>query len=105
MPHLHGAGQDEGGENHRLRHGCDLGCHHHAVATPAIGEGARERSDNERGELVGEGDEPEHESRARHLVNEPAHGHPLHPGADQRDPLPGEEQAKVAVAKSPQGDA
>ena len=98
MPHLNVPGQDQHGENDGLCHGRHL-CHdHHAVAAPAITECSRERSDDERGELVGEADEPEDQRRTGELVDEPTDGHVLHPAAHQRNPLPGKEKAQVAVA-------
>ena len=98
VPDLNGPGQNEDREDHRLRHGRDLGRHHHAVAAPPVAESACKRSHHESGELVGEADEPENQGGAGQLVDEPADGHVLHPGAHQRDSLPGEKEAQVAVA-------
>ncbi len=104
MPDLDGPGQDEGREDHCLRHGRHLGHDHHAVPAPAIAQRPSERSDYEDGELVGETDEPKHQRGAGELVDEPAYGYVLHPGAHQRDSLPREEEAQVAVAESSQGN-
>ncbi len=104
VPYLDGAGQHQSGEHHGLQHGRDLGHDYHAVATPAIAQGSRERSDEEDRELVREGDEPEHQRGPCQFVDEPADRHVLHPAAHQRNPLPGEEEAQVAVAEGSEGD-
>ena len=66
---------------------------------PAVGEHAREWSEKKRRDLPRETGDAEEQRRVGEPVDEPAHGDSLHPGADERDALPREKEAKVARAK------
>ena len=54
------------------------------------------------GDLPREEDDAQLEGRLRHLEDEPGHGDLLHPGADERDPLPGEVPSIIAMRQRAQ---
>ena len=75
------------------------------MQVPAVGEHACHGSQEETGDLAAKADQPQQERRVAQPVDEPDHGHLLHPGADQRNALPEKEQAEVAVFQGPKQDA
>ena len=87
----------------RLDHGQGLGHQHDVHAVPAVGQDAGQRRHEKDGHLGEKSHQPEVEGRAGQAVDQPAHGHLLHPGAGQRDALAAEIEAVVAVAQGAQG--
>src|SRR5438270_7568316 len=74
------------------------------MTVPPIDQYARERREDEHGNLSGECDDAEEQLRSGEAVHEPARGDARDPRSDQRDRLPAEEEAIVAMTKSA-GDA
>ncbi len=105
MPDGDRTGQGKHGQNHCLAHGQALRQENGPVQVPAVGEHACHRGQEETGDLAAKADQPQQERRVAQPVNEPDHGHLLHPGADQGNTLPEEEQAEVAVFQGPKQDA
>ena len=66
------------------------------LAVHAIRDDAAERRQDEDGNLPGEADDAKERHRVRQPVDEPGLRNHLHPCADERDELPGDEQAIVA---------
>ena len=64
---------------------------------------AAERAEGEDGDLGAEPGGAEQQFGVGEAVDQPALGHILHPGADQGDDLPGEEEAEIAVAQGAEG--
>ncbi len=102
MPDRDEAGEDKGGEKRGLQHGQSLRQQQQAPPVPAVGEDAGEGGEEKSGDLSGETDHAEQHRRAGEAVDEPADGHLLHPGADQRNALAGEKKTKVAGIECPQ---
>jgi len=69
------------------------------VAVPAIHEDTGDGCKEECRDLAAEADDAEQEIRPGEAVDQPAGGDPGDPGTDQRDGLPAEEEAIVAVAE------
>src|SRR5215467_3777952 len=67
------------------------------MAMSSVEQGARERGQQENRHLTGEPDKSEQDSRSSKSVYQPGLGDHLHPGADQRDELAGNEQPVVAI--------
>ena len=72
------------------------------MTVAAIGQGTGHRRQKQRGDLAGEEDDAELKGGLRHLVDEPGHGDPLHPGADERGSLPSEVQSIIAMRQRAQ---
>ena len=104
MPHGDRAGQGKRGQNHRLAHGQALRHDDRSVQVPTVGEHAGHGRQEETGDLAAKAHEPQQERRVAQPIDQPDHGHLLHPGADQRNTLPKKEQAKVAVLQGPKQD-
>ena len=71
------------------------------MQVPAVGEHARHGGQEETGDLAAKAHQPQQERRVGQPVDEPDHGHLLHPGADQGDALAEEEQPEVAIFHGP----
>ena len=68
-----------------------------------VGHNAAQRSDQKHGELAGESDRAQQQRGPGQAIDQPCLGHPLHPGADQRNELSAEEKLEVAMAQGTQG--
>jgi hypothetical protein len=64
-----------------------LGGNDHALAIGAIGSDAADGRDQENGDLAGEANRAQEQSRSGQTVDEPGLCNGLHPGADKRDEL------------------
>src|SRR5262249_59078973 len=73
-----------------------------ALAATVADRAGHEREEQYRPELE-RADHSEPERRVRQLEHEPGLADTLHPGADQRDELAGDEQPEVAVGEGPEG--
>jgi len=69
----------------------------HALPVHAVRDDAAERRQEEDRHLAGEPDEPEQRGGSGQPVDQPRLRDHLHPGADERDELPGEEEAVVSM--------
>jgi hypothetical protein len=61
------------------------------VTVIAVGDDTSEGGEQEGGGLSGEAYHPQQQGRTGHPIDLPVHRHTLHPGANQRDALAGEE--------------
>jgi hypothetical protein len=95
----------ESAHRERLHHREDLRDHQHAMAVPAVDPDARHRRQKKRRDLTGEPRDPEQHRRPRKPVDQPARRDPAHPGPDERDALPGEEQSVIARSQRPQRES
>ncbi len=80
-----------------------LGPDQQAAAMEPLDPDAGERPQKKSDDLPGEADHAEQQRRVGQAVDQPARGQPRHPGADQRDALPGEVEPEVAVPQCPPG--
>ena len=88
-------------------HGEGRGQHHHGglgeqqdpPALVPVGDHAAEGRQEEDGNLAGEPDGAEEDRGPGQPIDQPRLGHGLHPGPDERDELPHDEDAKVPVAE------
>src|SRR5271165_1201865 len=62
-----------------------------------IGGIVADRCDQEHRNLAGKTHRPQQQRRSRHAIHQPRLCDSLHPGPDQRDKLPGEEQLEVTM--------
>ena len=69
------------------------------VVDPDAGEGGKDKG----GDLAGETDCAQQQSRSREAVDEPGGGDAGHPRADEGDALAAEEETEVAMAESAPG--
>ena len=81
----------QGGQGQRLGHRQNLGDHQDAMAIPAVEPNARDGRHEERRDLAHEAGEPQEEGGIGELVDDPTHGEPGHPRADERNTLAREE--------------
>ena len=99
LPHLHDLEQGEPGQRAGQQHGSDLGSDHDAMAAVPVGHQAAHGREQKHGNLAGEIDRTQQRRRPGEPVHQPGLRHGLHPGADQRNDLPREEQPEVAMAQ------
>jgi len=100
LPERDESGHVEQAERQRARAQSDLDDQQDAALVVAVGEhAAPQRQHQHRRELQGRGDPECHRAAARELEHEPVLGHPLHPGAGERDDLAGREEPVVAAAQ------
>jgi hypothetical protein len=70
----------------------------------AIGNDTGKRPEKENRALTREGDETEQKRGIGQPIDQPAHGHLLHPGANQRNTLADCEKTEIAMAQRPQSE-
>ena len=78
------------------RHHHDLGPDQHRAAVVAVGQRARQRTDDRGGEERGEGAHPDERGRVGELVDDVRHRDRLHPGAGVRQQAGAEEDRELA---------
>ena len=76
---------------------------HDPLAVVAVGNDASDGRHDEDRNLAGKSDRPQQQRRTGHAIDQPGLGHGLHPGADQRDELTGEEQLEIPVPQGAHG--
>jgi hypothetical protein len=92
-----GAGEGEHGQHSRDAHRRALGHHHLAAVVEAVGDDAGDQPEHgERGEAA-KREEADGDGGVGQFDHVPRERDVLHPGADERDHLAGEEEAVVAV--------
>ena len=100
MPNLEHAREGQRGQRERQHHGQGLREEHQAVALDPVNQCSREGRDEQTGNLPGEGDDAQPDRRPGQAINEPGNRHLLHPGAEDRNPLPEEIEAEVAMSQA-----
>ena len=85
------------GQNKGAGHLAELHRHDHRPRGDAVGDGARKEADQQTGHEVGDLDHPQRRSRIRLLVDQPADGGGLEPGADQTHALSREVKSIVPL--------
>ena len=71
--------------------------HQHPMAVEAVNPDAGNRTQQKDGNLTGKTYQAKQESGVRQAIHQPTGGYAGHPRADQRDALPAEEQAIIAM--------
>ena len=99
VPHLDAAGEDQRRENQRKDHRRGLRRDEDVTAVEAVGRRAAEGREKQDRDLARESGEAEKRRRTSQAVDQPRLCDLLHPRADERDELSGEEEAVVAVTK------
>ena len=89
----------EGSKCERLHHGEGLRPDQNLAAVETVDPDTRKRRKNEGGNLSGEADCTQQQSRAGEAVDKPARRDARHPGADERDGLATEKETEVAGAQ------
>jgi hypothetical protein len=93
------AAEGEPREGERLKHRQRLRRNDGAAEVPAINQHAGDGREEKRRDLPGEADDAEQRRRVSQAIDQPGGGDGGHPVADERNDLPGEEEAVVAVAQ------
>ena len=93
------ARQRQRGQRQRLHARQRLGPHQKLASVEAVDPDAGKRRQHKCGNLSRESDQSQQQRRPRQPVDQPTGGDPRHPGANQRDALPGKEQPEVAVTQ------
>ena len=90
-PQIDVAGERQRGQGQRLDHRQNLRDHQNAMAIPAVEPDAGDGRHEERRDLADEAGESQKEGGIGELVDDPTHGEPGHPRADERNTLAREE--------------
>ena len=96
VPDADDAAKRECGEPERQHHHRALRRDENAAPVQPIGQDTAKRGEQEHRNLAREADEPEQQRRSRQAIDEPGLRDHLHPRADERDELPGDEEPVVA---------
>jgi hypothetical protein len=102
VPVLHDARPHEDGQDKGLAHEGRLRSDEDAALGEAVRDGAGHEGEAEHGRRLERADEPQPERRVGELEDQPGLRHTLHPGADERDELAREEEAKVPMIEGTQ---
>ena len=97
--HLDQAEKGQHSQRQRLQKRERLDDHQQVPAVHPIGPHAGDRRQEQHWQLLRSGRYAEEQGGAGQPVNQPAHRHRLHPGPEERETLPGVEDAEVAGAK------
>ena len=103
MPYLNAVQKYEcrdGGAGGRGQH---LGEDDHAAFVHAVSDRSRPGGEDEHGQQRQTHDQPQLNGAARQLIDEPAHGGPPHPGADQRNALADKKEAVISDSQGGKG--
>ena len=101
MPDGDRAGQGQHGKDQGLAHGQALREENGPVQVPAVGEYACHGGQEETGNLAAKAHQPQQERRVCQAVDEPDHGHLLHPSANQEAALPEKKSRRLRRFKAP----
>ena len=85
----------EGRERKGLEHGANLRADQQPMPVEPVHPDTGKRRQEEDRDLAGEADHPQQERRRTQMINQPQRRRLRHPGADQRNDLPGEEQSII----------
>ena len=103
MPRLYQLRKDQGRQDKGQQHGPGLGGNQHVAARKAIDQDAGAEREKQHRNGRGKADQSKIERRARQLIGQPTLSDVLHPGADERDELPAEVKAVVAMTQRGEG--
>ena len=100
VPHLDVMRQGQCRKNECQNHRRNLGRNDHMLAIAAVGHNPAQRGKQKYRNLAGKSHRSQLQPRSGQTVHQPRLSHRLHPGADQRNELPAEEELEISMPKS-----